>query len=87
MTKKFQFCEQTVTFAGLTITPSEIILSDNIMSAIKDLPTPKDLTGARSWFFLVNQVAWAHSLSYIMKPFRDLFRSNNKFEFKTWQNI
>ena len=55
--------------------------SDNILSATRDFPTPKDLTGARSWFGLVNQVAWSHSLSDIMKPFQDLIRPNNKF---TW---
>ena len=79
--KKFQFCKWTVTFAGLTITLSGITLSDNILSAIKDFPTPNDLTGARSWFGLVSQVAWAHSLSDIMKPFQDLIKPNNK---STW---
>ena len=64
--KKFQFCKKTVTFAGLKITHSGIAPSDNILSAIKDFPTPKDITGARSWFGLVNQVAWAYSISEIM---------------------
>ena len=77
--KKFQFCKETVIFAGLKITPSVIAPSDNILSAIRDFRIPKDITGARSWFGLVNQVAWAHSLSDVMKPFRDLIKPNNKF--------
>ena len=77
--KKFQFCKETVIFIGLKITPSGIAPSNNILSAIKDFPTLKDITGARSWFVLVNQVAWAHSLSDVMKPFRDLIKPNNKF--------
>ena len=66
--KKFQFCKEIVIFIGLKITPSGIASSNNILSAIKDFPTPKDITGARSWFVLVNQVAWAHSLSDVIKP-------------------
>ena len=77
--KKFQFCKQTVTFSRLTITPSAFTPSDNILSGIKDFTTPKDLTDARSWFGLVNQVTWAYSLSDIMKPFRNLIKPNNKF--------
>lgn len=40
---------------------------------------PTDLTSARSWFGLVNQVAWAYSLSPIIQPFRDLVRPNQRF--------
>ena len=49
---KFQFCRDTFTFAGLTMTPTGITPSNDLLSAIKDFPTPKDITGARSWFGL-----------------------------------
>ena len=43
------------------------------------------MTGARarSWFGLVNQLAWAYSISPIMQPFRYLVKTNTKF---IWNN-
>ena len=76
---KFQFCKDTITFAGLNITPEGITPSNNLLLAIKDFHIPKDITGARSWFGLVNQLSWAYSISNIMQPFRDLIKHNNKF--------
>ena len=77
--KKFQFCQDTVEFAGLTITPSGIVPSAKMLSAMRNFPSPTDLTGARSWFGLVNQVAWAYSLSPVMAPFREIIKPNSKF--------
>ena len=77
--KKFQFCQDTVDFAGLTITSSGVVPSNKMLSVIRDFPSPKDLTGARSWFGLVNQVAWGYSTSPVMAPFRDLIKPNRKF--------
>ena len=37
---KFQFCQDTVTFAGLKITPEGICPSDKILSAIRDQGFP-----------------------------------------------
>jgi len=77
--EKFKFCRDTVKFAGLLLTPEGISPSPEILSAIKDFPTPTDLTGARSWFGLVNQISWAYSVSPFMQPFRELVKPNNKF--------
>ena len=76
---KFQFCQKTVDFGGLTLTPDGITPSKSILSAIENFPTPPDITGARSWFGLVNQVAWAYAISPIMTPFRDLIKPKNRF--------
>jgi len=46
------------------LTPTETP-SNTILSAIKDIPKTTSITVARSWFRLVNQVAWAYSLSPI----------------------
>ena len=54
---KFQFCQDTVEFAGLKLTPTGICPSDSILAGIRDFPQPKDLTSARAWFGLVNQVS------------------------------
>ena len=86
--EKFQFAKETITFAGLKLTPYGVAPSDETLSAILNFPTPKDLTGARSWFGLVNQVAWSYSLSDIMQPFRDLIRPKSKFYWdETLENI
>ena len=76
---KFQFCQDTVNFAGLNITSKGITPSNHILGAIENFPSPKSLTDARSWFGLVNQVAWAYSTSNTMQPFRELVKSNSTF--------
>ena len=50
-----------------------------LSNAISSFPSPKNITDARSWFGLVNQVAWAYSLSPIMLPFRELVKKNSNF--------
>ena len=78
---KFQFCQDTVQFGGLQITPSGVTPSKPMLEAILNFPIPKTLTDARSWFGLVNQVAWAYSLGPVMLPFRDLVKRDSHF---TW---
>ena len=77
--KKFQFCQDTVQFAGLQLTLSGVAPSQSMLSAIQDFPTPQNITDAWSWFGLVNQVAWAFSLGPVMQPFRDLVKPSSKF--------
>ena len=82
---KFQFCMDTVEFGGLQLTHTGVSPSQHMLEAIKNFPVPNSITDARSWFGLVNQVAWAYSLSPIMLPFRDLVKKNSIF---TWnENI
>ena len=76
---KFVFCQDVVDFAGLTITPTGVVPSEKLLSAITNFPRPNDLSSARSWFGLVNQVAWAYSVSPVMQPFRDLIKPHQKF--------
>ena len=77
--EKLQFCLDEVEFAGLTISNEGITPAKSILAAISDFPLPTDLTSARSWFGLVNQVSWAYSISPIMEPFRDLIKPNHVF--------
>ena len=76
---KFKFCQDTVTFAGLKITPDGIHPSDELLTAIKNFPTPKDIHDVRSWFGAVNQMAWAYATSPIMLPFRNLVKPSMTF--------
>ena len=73
---KFQFCMDTVEFGGLQISSTGVSPSRHMLDAIQNFPVPKTITDARSWFGLINQVAWAYSLSPIMLPFRELVKKN-----------
>lgn len=77
--EKFVFAQRTVEFAGFTITDNSIKPCAKYMSAIRDFPTPSSLTDVRSWFGLVNQVAYAFAKTDVMKPFRQLLKSNVRF--------
>ena len=81
--KKFKFCGDTVEFVGLKLTPTGIAPSDHILWAIKNFPKPTDLTNARSWFGLVNQIVWAYSTSPIMEPFWELVKHNVTFQWNS----
>ena len=78
--KKFQFAQETVDFAGLNISSTNIKPGEKYVKSVRDFPTPKDISGARAWFGLINQAAYTFSVANKMKPFRDLLRPNNKFE-------
>ena len=78
--KKFQFAMDTVDFAGLSITPTNIRPSEKFLSSISNFPKPKDITGARAWFGLVNQGAYAFSMAKFMKPYRHLLKPSAKFQ-------
>ena len=78
--KKFQFAQDTVDFAGLTITPTNIRPSAKFLDAIRNFPTPTDITGARAWFGLINQGAYAFSMTRQMKPFRALLKPSTMFQ-------
>ena len=66
---KFVFCQKEITFAGFKVTSTGIKPSDNTLHAIREFPTPKSTTDIRSWYGLVRQVAYAHSVSEDLAPF------------------
>ncbi len=52
---KFKFAKQEVTFAGFDVKPGGIAPSSELLQAVENLiPTPHTLTGAQSWYGLVN---------------------------------
>ena len=77
--EKFQFCQYVVQFGGLQITSSRVTPCDNLLNTISSFSTLKNITKARSWFGLVNQIAWVYSLSPIILPFRDLVKKKTQF--------
>ena len=78
--KKFQFAEDSVDFAGMQITATNVKPSPKFLDSIRNFPQPKDITGARAWFGLVNQAAYAFSMAKFMKPFRHLLKPSSKFQ-------
>ena len=61
------------------ITAESVRLSETYLQSIRDFPQPTDITGIRSWFGLVNQVAYAFSMTDIKKPFRDMLKPTTEF--------
>ena len=78
--EKFQFCQDVVNFAGLQVTATNVKPSEKLLESIRNFPTPKDITGARAWFGLVNQGAYAFAMTSEMAPFRHLLQPKVQFE-------
>ena len=77
--EKFKFSRENVEFAGFEVTMTGYRPAPRILAAIREFPTPKNITDVRSWFGLVNQVAYSFSQSRIMEPFRELLKRGKKF--------
>ena len=76
--EKFQFCRMEVDFAGFKVTADGIKPSDQILKDIAEFPEPTTLKKARSWFGLIEQVAWSYSIGDTMANFRDLVKPTKK---------
>ena len=78
--EKFVFAKKTCEFAGFELTPDGYRPTKQMLDSIRNFPTPKNIHDIRSWFGLVNQVAYAFSQAQMMSPFRDLLsHKNSKF--------
>ena len=77
--EKFVFGAPTVDFAGFTITMTDVRPCSRYLEAIRDFPEPRNITDVRSWFGLVNQVAYAFSMAERMLPFRKLLKNGERF--------
>ena len=76
---KFTFGRQEVDFAGFTVTDDGVKPTRKMLEAIRGFPKPINLTGARAWFGLVNQVAFSFAQTEEMAPFRGLLKRNSQF--------
>ena len=50
-----------------------------MLSAIRNFLTPTNITGARSWFGLINQVAYAFSMAEELLPYQELLKAGTKW--------
>ena len=80
---KFVFAQDNVEFAGFEITTTSVRPSRKFLESILDFPTPANITDIRSWFGLVNQVAYAFAAAERMLPFRALLKPGTTF---TWND-
>lgn len=69
-----------VDFAGFTITMTDVWPCSRYLEAIRDFPQLRNVTNVRSWFSMVNQVAYTFSMAEHMQPFRRLLQSGVRFE-------
>jgi hypothetical protein len=72
---KFMFANKTVEFAGFEITMEGI----KYIEAIRNFPTPTKISEVRSWFGLINQVAYSFVKTEHMAPFRHLLSQSQQF--------
>ena len=78
--EKFIFAQENVEFAGFEISPTTVRPCPKLFDAIKNFPTPSNITDMRSWYGLVNQVSYSFASAEIMLPFRQLLSPTIKFE-------
>ena len=77
---KFQFCQDTVDFAGMEVTSKGVRPSRKFLDTIAELPSPTNTKEVRAFHGLVNQVNYAFCKSDQMQPFRHLLSSSTPFE-------
>ena len=78
--EKFQFSQQKVEFAGFRITQDTVEPLPKYLDAIREYPTPKNISDVRSWFGLVNRVSHYGQLREMMEPFRKFLSPKCRFE-------
>ena len=71
---KFQFGQETVDFAGLEVSKQGVKPSKKLIESIRTFPRPENISEARSFFGLVNQVSYSFSMSSVMEPLRLLLK-------------
>ena len=77
--EKFRFARETVEFAGFDVTPDGYRPAERTIQAIRDFPTPCNVTDVRSWLGLVQYVTYTFSQSKLMQPFRSLTEKKRPF--------
>ena len=76
----YPFGADTVEFAGFEVTHDSVRPSQKYLRAFRSFPTPQDITDIRSWFGLINPVAYTFSMTERMSPFRSLLKPDTPFQ-------
>ena len=78
--QKFRFARKEVEFAGFIITNTGLKPAARYTEAIGNFPTPMNITQVRSWYGLVNQVAYCFCKTEMMAAFCHLLSPGNVFQ-------
>ena len=78
--QQFQFAREEVEYAGFRIGNDSIRPTESYLEIITSFPRPSNISDVRSWFGVVNQVAYSFCKTRIMEPFQDLLKPSTKFE-------
>jgi hypothetical protein len=70
----------TLFIAWFKITMEGIQPTDKYVEAIRSFPTPRNISDVRSWYYLINQVAYPFVKTDHMAPFRHLLSPATPFE-------
>ena len=73
---KFCFGEDTVDWAGIRLTKDMAKPLPEHIKAIREFPTPVNITDMRSYWALVNQVAPHYCVRPYLEPFRELLKKD-----------
>ena len=77
---KLQLAQQTVKFAGFIVSGDGYRPDPQLTEALSQFPTPSNLTEVRSFFGLVNQVAYfVDDVAELLTPLRSLLSSRREF--------
>ena len=66
---RFQFAQETVTFAGMEITKNAIRPAGEYLDAIRNFPVPKNISLLRSFYGMINQINYLFTMHEHMEPF------------------
>ena len=76
---KFKFAQDEVEFAGFEVTNEGFRPASHVINGIRNFPTPLSVTDVKSWFGLVQHVAFTFSETAVMDPFRELLSKKRPF--------
>ena len=77
---KWRYSQQTVTFAGFTLSEKGYQIDQTVTEAISRFPAPSNRTDLRSFFGLANQLsASTDSIATLLAPLRPLLSTKNDF--------
>ena len=76
---KFRFAEDEVEYVGFKLTKDSIVPADSMTESIRNFPAPRNITHARAFFGLVEQVSFCFSKCADMMAFRHLLYPKVKF--------
>ena len=80
---KFVLGKDVIDWAGVRLLKDKAEPLPDHVKAIREFPTPKNLTDMRSYFALVNQVAPYYAVQPHLQPFRELLKKGSRWY---WDN-